>query len=208
MTASSNNHRVAVVFDFGGVLFDWNPTYLYRRFFNGDMAAAADFLTEIGFEAWNEQQDAGRPFDEAVAELCQKFPQYTRLIQAYHDYYEESIQGPIQPSVDLLVSLKEAGYPLFALSNWSVEKFEIIRPRYAFLDCFDDILLSGSVKLIKPDPRIYQVFLERINRLASECVFIDDSIQNITAAAQLGFFAVHYQAPDQLHKDLDRLGLI
>jgi 2-haloacid dehalogenase len=208
MTFSSHNHRLAVVFDFGGVLFDWNPAYLYRRFFNGDMAAAADFLTEIGFEAWNEQQDAGRPFDEAVAELCQKFPQYTSLIHAYHDHYEESILGPIQSSVDLLAALKKAGFPLFALSNWSVEKFEIIRPRYAFLDCFDEILLSGSVKLNKPDPRIFQVFLERIKRSASECVFIDDSIQNTTAAAQLGFIAVHYQAPDQLRKDLGRLGLI
>ena len=205
---SSSNHSLAVVFDFGGVLFDWNPLYLYRRLFNGDDAAAMRFLTEIGFSAWNERQDQGRPFDGAVAELSQTYPQYARLIQAYHDHYEESIGGAIQPSVEVLYRLKHAGYALFALSNWSVEKFELIRPRYAFLTCFQDILISGEVKLIKPDPRIFEVFLERIHRQASECLFIDDSPANIATAANLGFNTIYYRSPDQFERDLRQWGIL
>ena len=205
---SSSNHSLAVVFDFGGVLFDWSPVYLYRRLFNGDEAAAMNFLKEVDFFKWNDEQDRGRPFDVAVAELIQAYPQYAGLIQAYHDNYIESIGGVIESSVEILYRLKRTGYTLYALSNWSVEKFELIRPRYEFLTCFQDILISGEVKLIKPDPRIFEVFLQRVNRRANECLFIDDSPENTAAAARLGFNTIYYRSPEQFEGDLRQNGVL
>ncbi len=140
------------------MLIDWNPRYLYRELFAGDDAAVERFLKEIGFYEWNLKQDEGRPFDQAVAELCAQFPHYCALIQAYHDRYEETIRGPIWGTVEILRDLKDQGYPLHALSNWSVEKFALVRPRYPFFDWFETIVLSGEVKLAKPDPRIFRLY--------------------------------------------------
>jgi 2-haloacid dehalogenase len=203
------NPRYAdIIFDFGGVLIDWNPRFLYRKFFDGDATSMERFLTEIGFTEWNLQQDLGRPFAEGVAGLCGRFPAYAELIKAYDGRWEESIAGPIQPTVGILRRLKKAGHRLHGLSNWSVEKFEIVRPKYEFFDWFDMILVSGEVKLVKPDPRIYDVLLERIGRKPEECLFIDDSLNNIASADQLGFKTIHYKSPERLEEELRSLRVL
>jgi 2-haloacid dehalogenase len=198
----------AFIFDFGGVIFDWDPRYLYRKFFDGDTEAMERFLVEIDFFQWNLQQDEGRPFAEAVSQLSERFPQYTELIRAYRERWEESIQGPIQPTLDILSRLKRAGYPLYALSNWSAETYQLIRPRYDFFDWFDCILVSGEARVAKPDPRIYTLFLEQIHRKAEECLFIDDSESNVQAAQQLGFQVVRFESPAQLEAELRQMGLL
>lgn len=198
---------LAFIFDFGGVIIDWDPRYLYRKLFDGDPDAMERFLQEVDFYHWNARQDEGRPFAEGVAELCAKFPQYCDLIQAYDRRWDESIAGPYPKSVAILHSLRERGYPLYGLSNWSVEKFLLVRHKYEMFDWFEAILLSGEVKLTKPDPRIFRIMLDRIGREASECVLVDDSIGNIEAARQLGFRTIHFQSPEQLQVELEPLFL-
>lgn len=198
----------AVVLDFGGVLIDWNPRYLYRKLFPGNETAMEAFLAEIGFTEWNQQQDAGRAFSLAVTELVQQFPSYADLIRAYDERWEESIAGPLQATVDLLLPLKQAGFELHGLSNWSSEKFASVRAKYPFFDLFETILLSGDVKLIKPDPRIFRALLARIARPASECLFIDDSGENIEAARTLGFATIRFESSDQLLRELRQRGLL
>ena len=202
------NHSLpAIVFDFGGVLLDWNPRHLYRKLFN-DPAAMESFLTEIGFTEWNIRQDAGRPFAPAIAELCTRFPQYTGLIKAYDERWGETISGPLSATVDILYSLKQAGYPLYGLTNWSTEKFHLVRPQYQFFDCFGDIVVSGDVKLIKPDPRIFHLLLQRIGRTADECILIDDSLPNIEAANSLGFQTIRFTSAEALAASLVALKVL
>jgi len=203
-----NHSQPAIVFDFGGVLVDWDPHYLYRPFFNGDDAAIDRFMQEIGFREWNLHQDGGRSFDEGVAVLSKQFPQYAHLIRAYHEHYADSIVGPVEGTVEILRACKAAGYALYGLSNWAQEKFDLIRPRYNFFDYFDDILISSTVNLVKPDPRIFEIFLARINRRAEECVYIDDSAANAAVADRLGFITIHFASPAQLAAELDRLGVL
>jgi len=198
------NGKLAIVFDFGKVLVDWDPRYLYRKLFPDDDTAMERFLEEIDFMNWNLQQDAGRPFAEGVAELCGRFPGYCDLIQAYDERWEESLGGPIWPTVEVLSRLKEAGYPLYGLSNWSDEKFRLVCAQYPFFDWFDDILLSGTVRLVKPDERIFRLLLERIGRPAGECLLIDDSAPNVEAARALGFEVIHFQSAAQLEAELSR----
>ncbi|MCL4561044.1 MAG: HAD family phosphatase [Chloroflexi bacterium] len=171
--------NLAIVFDLGGVLLDWNPRYLYTRFFDGDSAAMEKFLERIHFNEWNLQQDAGRPFAEAVDELCARYPDDADLIRIFDARWEDTLKGAIHETVAILSTVKRAGYPVYALSNWSVEKFTLVRPRYEFLSWFDDILVSGEVKLAKPDPRIFTLLLERIRRPAHECLLIDDTPANL-----------------------------
>ena len=198
----------AVVFDFGGVLVDWDPHYLYRPFFDGDDAAIDRFLREIDFHEWNLQQDGGRSFDEGVAVLSRQFPQYAALIGAYHERYEDAIVGPIWGTVEILHAFKSAGHPLYGLSNWALEKFDLVRPKYEFFSWFDDILISSTVNLVKPDPRIFELFLARIDRRAEDCVYIDDSAANAAVADRLGFITLHFQSPAQLAAELDRRGVL
>ena len=196
-----------VVFDLGGVLIDWNPRHLYRQLFD-DEAAMERFLAEVCHTAWNEEQDRGRTFAEAIEEAAGRFPEERALIEAYHQRWGEMLAGPIEGSVAVLAELKEAGHELHALTNWSVETFPIARERYAFLDWFGSILVSGEERLIKPDPRIFELLLERIGRTAKACVYIDDNPKNAAAAAALGFDAVHFRSPEQLRANLTRLGVL
>lgn len=196
-----------IIFDLGGVLIDWNPHRLYAPFFNSQ-AEIDHFLHEINFAEWNARQDAGRPFAEGVAALSSEFPHYADLIRAYHERWEDSVPGPIEGTVTLLKRLKKAGLPLYALTNFSAETFPIMRRRYDFLNLFEYILVSGEVGLIKPDPAIYHLLLEKIGRQASECVFIDDSIKNVTAARELNFDAIRFETPVQLEADLRARNLL
>jgi 2-haloacid dehalogenase len=206
----------AIVFDFGGVLMDWNPHYLYRKFFGDSPEKIDHFLQEINFNDWNRRLDQGCPFSEGIAELVRKFPVYQELIQAYDERWEETLAGPIQPSVDILRELKEQanmqereeGFSLYALTNWSAEKFTAIRHRYEFFDWFEVIVVSGEEQLLKPDPQIYQVLLQKSGREASECLFIDDSLANVTAAKEIGFDVIHFQSPNQLRMELSQRGLL
>ena len=197
-----------IIFDFGGVFIDWDPRYLYRRYFPGQPQAMENFLAEINFAKWNLEQDKGRPFAEAVASLSADFPQYAHLIHAYWEHWEDSIIGPINGSINVLHQLKKSGYALYGLSNWSAETFPIAYRKYGFFKLFDDIILSGEVKLVKPDPAIFDLTLRRIQLSAPECLLVDDSTVNIDVARQLGFKAIHFQSPEQLETELLNLQLL
>lgn len=196
-----------VVFDLGGVLIDWNPRYLYRQLIE-DEAAMELFLSEVCHGAWNEEQDRGRTFAAAVEEAVARHPGERALIEAYHHRWEEMLAGPIEGTVRILEELRDQGHELHALTNWSAEKFPVARERYAFLTWFGTILVSGEHGLIKPDPRIFELLLERIGHAADGCIYIDDNPINAEAAARLGFAAIRFESPDQLRHELVRLGAL
>lgn len=198
----------AIVFDYGGVLLDWDPQRIFAPFFPGGAPEIEAFFDEIGFVEWHKQQDNGRSFAEAIAERSALFPQYAQALAAYDSRYDDAITGTIDGTVAILKRLKQAGYPLYGLSNYPAEKFKAHRPKYAFFDLFDDMVISGQVKVIKPDPAIYRLLLEKIGRPAEECVFIDDSAANITAAQTLGFTGIQFHSPMQLERELNNLGIL
>lgn len=183
------------------MLIDWNPRYLYRRLLDDD-TQIEHFLSEVCSRSWNEELDRGRPFADAVAALSAAFPQHAQHINAYHTCWGEMLGGPIADTVTILEALRTRGYPLHALTNWSAETFPIAQARYPFLDYFGEIVVSGREGLIKPQPEIFELLLQRITTTADRCLFIDDSFPNIQAAATLGFDTVHFQSPAQLREAL------
>ncbi len=190
-----------IIFDFGNVLLDWDVRYLYRPYFQDDQSMQ-DFLNAIDFYHWNSQQDAGRPFSEGIAELTSQYPAYDRLIRLYDEDYPRSLKGAIDGSVRILSRLRLRGWPVYGLSNYSVEKFRLIKPDYPFFNWFDGYLLSGEVGITKPDRRIFEILLGRIHRSAEESIFIDDSPANIEAARQLGFEVILFTSPADLESEL------
>jgi 2-haloacid dehalogenase len=198
----------AVVFDLGGVLIDWNPRYLYRSVFRGDEAAMERFLAEVTTAEWNAQQDAGRPWAEAIETLAREHPHYRREIEAFWTRWPETLGDAIGETVAILDELRGTGVRLLALTNWSGETFPLARPRYPFLDWFDGIVVSGDVKLAKPDPRIFRHLIETHELEPATTVFIDDSEANVRAATAEGLIAVRFESPDDLRRGLAGLGLL
>ena len=195
------NSKPAIIFDLGAVLIDWNPRHLYRKLFD-DEATMERFFVETNLLQWNARQDEGHPFAAAVAELSAQFPHYEPYIRAFHERWEEMMPGAIEPTVEILAELKDDDYELFALSNWSAETFPFALARFEFLRWFRAVVISGEVKVCKPDPRIYALILNKIGRPAHECVFIDDSRANYESAVKLGFHAIHFHSPEQLRAEL------
>ena len=198
----------AVVFDLGGVLIDWNPRHLYRQLFPGDREGMERFLSEVCTSAWNERQDAGRPWEEAIDEAIAEYPQHAALIRAYRERWEEMLSGPIADTVTLFEEVKRTGLRLYALTNWSQYTFPRALELFPFLHWFEDIVVSGREGLIKPDPAIFRVLISRSGIEAARSVFIDDSLANVRAAAQLGFRTIHFQDATQLRRDLIALGAV
>lgn len=198
----------AIIFDFGNVLLEWNPRYVYRRYFPNDEQGMENFFNEIKFMEWNAQQDKGRLFEEGIAILSREYPHRAELIKVYHDRWQDSIGGAIAGSVEILGQLKNKGYRLYGLSNWSAETFPFALSKYDFFHMFDDMVVSGQVGLVKPDPAIYNLLLEKIGKPAMECLFIDDSPANILQARQMGFVTIHFTSPNQLKDALIQMGIL
>ncbi|GAB3785678.1 HAD family hydrolase [Dyella agri] len=197
----------AVVFDLGGVLVDWNPRYLYRQLFD-DEAAMERFLAEVCTPHWNERQDAGRPWGEAIAELSAAHPRHAALIAAYRERWDDMLRGPIPGSVAILDELRARSVPLYALTNWSQETFPLARRIFRFMDAFRGIVVSGEERLIKPDPAIFQLLMSRHGLDAARTVYIDDVLRNVEAAARQGMHALHFRDPAALRDELCRAGLL
>lgn len=165
------------------------------------------FLKDICTPEWNAEQDRGRTWAEAVALLSAEHPKHSALIHAYKDRWEEMLAGPIDGTVDILERLKNEGYEIHALTNWSAETFPIARARYDFLEQFETILVSGEEGMKKPDARIFHLLLDRIGHPAERCIFIDDSAKNIEAASKLGFDIILFESPVGLQDALQTRGI-
>lgn len=196
-----------VIFDLGNVLIDWDPRHLYRKLFDGDEQAMERFLSEVCDAHWNERQDAGRTWQEAIAEAIARHPQHEPLIRAFHLRWEEMLGGPKHDSIAVLKDLREAGVRLLALTNWSAETFPIALERYEFLSWFEGIVVSGQEKLIKPDPAIFNLLISRYDVDRSRAVFIDDSPRNVEGARRAGLHALHFRDAGKLRDDLRALNL-
>ncbi len=196
-----------VLFDLGGVLIDWNPRHLYRSVFASE-AQMEHFLTVVCPPSWNHSLDEGGSFRDAVAARQRLFPDYAGPIALWHEQWERMLGGAIEPTVELLTRLRADGRRLVALTNWSAETFPIARARYEFLGWFEDIVVSGEVRLAKPDPRIFELTRTRTGLDPRTTLFIDDSAANIDAADGLGYHTHRFRSADLLEQDLAARGLL
>jgi 2-haloacid dehalogenase len=200
-------NQKTIIFDFGGVLIDWNPRHVYHKIFKTE-AETEWFLNNICTTEWNLSIDKGKPFAVAVKELCVVYPEWSKEIEAFHLRWEEMLGGEISGSVEILREIQDAGYPVYGLTNWSAETFPIAYERYKFLQTLDGIVVSGREKLLKPDSGIYNVLLERYGLKPEDCIFIDDNLHNIEAAARIGFEAIHFTSPSGLRDELQKFMIL
>jgi 2-haloacid dehalogenase len=197
-----------VVFDLGGVLIDWNPRHMYRKLFNGDEAGMERFLSTVCNQDWNEHQDAGRLIADAEAELIARHPEHEARIRAYYGRFDEMLAGAVDGTVAILEQLHARNVPLYALTNWSAETFPHALKRFAFFERFRGIVVSGRLKIKKPDPRIFAHLVATHDLIPAETVFIDDAPKNVEGAKAAGLQALHFTHPERLAADLRSLGVL
>jgi len=183
----------AIIFDLGGVFIGWDPVSIYVDAFDGDREKAVWFINNICTMDWNEAQDEGRTIEEGTRLKIEEFP----------------LTGTIDGTITILKQLQvEKQHQLFALTNWSAETFPIALQRYPFLQIFEDIVVSGKIKMKKPQAAIYQYSLQQFNISADNALFIDDNLRNVDAARKEGIHSIHFTNPKQLSKELTDLGIL
>jgi 2-haloacid dehalogenase len=195
-----------IIFDFGGVLVDWNPRHLYKSHFK-DENEMEYFLKNICTEEWNLEQDRGRTLKEGTFLLQNKFPEFHAMIQLFYDEWETMLKSEIPETVSLLYQLKKK-YKIYGLTNWSAETISIAYDRFPFFKEFEGIVVSGHEKMIKPNKEIYHLLLNRYNLKAENTVFIDDNLKNIKAAEEIGLHAIHFENAAQLEAKLSSLNVL
>ena len=197
-----------LVFDFGGVLIDWNPAYVYLKEFRGNQEEMSHFLNTICSWEWNENQDAGYSLQKAIEERVAMYPEHERLIRMYYGRWKDMLGYEHTDTVALLKTFKDHNkYRLIGLTNWSHETFPVALERFAFLSWFEGIVVSGTEKMKKPDANIYTLTLDRYKIIPENAVFIDDKLENVHAAAQLGMHGIHFTSAAKLKRDLESLGV-
>ena len=196
-----------IIFDFGGVLMDWDPRYFFKDYFKDDEKMEF-FLKNIATDEWNAEQDRGRTLAEGTEIQVAKHPEWEKEIRAYYDNWTTMLKSDILENVEVLRKLEDSKYKLFGLTNWSAETFPYALEHYDFFQLFQGkIVVSGTEKLIKPDPAIWNILLDRYQIIAEQSVFIDDNFRNIEMAKSLGFICIHITEDTNLEKELRDLGL-
>jgi 2-haloacid dehalogenase len=205
---NENKLRIeAVVFDLGGVLLNWDPRHLYRKLFT-DETQMDYFLKEICNPAWHDAHDRGVPTASSCADLATRHPEWAEQIRAWGERSEEMVAGSYQPSVDVLHDLKLTGLPCYALTNMEAETYPLRVQRFEFLQWFDGTVVSGNEGIAKPDPEIFIRMLARYDFVAASTLMIDDKLENLAVAKQLGMVTHHFHSAQQLRDCLASLLLL
>lgn len=198
-----------IIFDLGGVLVDWKPEYLYRKVFNGNEKKVQWFLNNVCTSAWNAEQDGGRTIEEAETLKIAEFPDHEELIRLYYKQWHQMFSGPIEENVELFKQLKASGnYKIYALTNWSAEKWELALELFPFFNYFDGVVVSGQEKIRKPYPEIYNLIVDKFAINPENALFIDDNEENVIAAKALKIYGIHYKSPQQLLNELKSYKII
>ena len=196
-----------VVFDVGKVLFEWDLRHLFAKLIT-DKDELEYFVAHVVTPEWHFQHDAGRAVDDMVAERVAEFPKYAAWIAAYAARFNETIPGPVTGSLEIVQELAERDVPLFAITNFGAEFWKKFRPTQPIFDRFRDIIVSGVEKLVKPDPAIYALALQRFGLKPGEAIFVDDNHDNVISARANGFAAHHFTDAGSLRRALVPLDLL
>lgn len=197
-----------VLFDLGNVVVDWQPIRLYREYFETEAAAAA-FVRDVCNMDWHVNHDRGVSMADNAAPLITQYPEFEAEIKAWRTRWLDMFEGYVPGTPVIMAKLEEAGVPLYGLSNIPAEVADETFDAFPMIHILRDVVVSGAEQVVKPDPKIYQIALDRMgNPDPSEVFFIDDSQKNIDAAAILGFRTHHFQGAAGLERALQAEGLL
>lgn len=195
----------AVVLDLGNVVVRWDPYGPFDGVRDRREVAAA--FEAIDFFALNHRQDAGRSWAQARAEVAARHPEHVWVIDRYLSHFPLAVPGPVPGTAEVVASLRAAGVRLLGLTNFSAETYPHALPAAPAIELLEDVLVSGRVGLVKPDPAIFELLVERYSLDRARTVMVDDTERNVAAARACGLHAIRFTDAPALVRDLRRLGL-
>jgi 2-haloacid dehalogenase len=209
MTANLNHQGppAGVVFDLGNVLIDWDPYAAIAAGVGPDEARRFLAAEDFDFMAWNHGPDSGGTWADAEAAVRRTHPHWVDHALSYRANFRESLLGEVPGTVDIIRDLRRHRVPLFGLTNWSDELYPHAPATFAFLGLLDDVVVSGTERVAKPDPRIFRIVAERSGLPLERLVFVDDKQANVDGAAAVGMDAILFTGADRLRTDLRSRGL-
>ncbi|MDK2757356.1 MAG: HAD family hydrolase [Blastomonas fulva] len=190
-----------IIFDVGNVLFQWDIRNLYARLID-DPAELDHFLGNVLTLHWHDQHDAGRPIATMIDELAAEYPQHAALIRLYEPRWLETIPGPVPGMIDLVEQLAVRGVPIYGITNFGSDLWRKFRPTAPVFDLFQDIVVSGDEKMVKPDAAIYRLAIDRFGIDPARTLFIDDREANIQGAIACGLQGHLFRDAPALYADL------
>ena len=191
-----------VIFDLGGVVFDWNPDHIVARVEPLPELRAALKAALFGHADW-------RLFDRGTlseAELIERLQLRLRATPARVAVILDAVRNSLvekPETLELMRGLQAQGTPLYCLSNMPASIYAHLRQRHCFWDVFNGIVISGEVQMMKPEPEVFLHLLEKYALRAQETIFIDDSPANIDSARQVGLHAILFEDAAQCRRDLE-----
>ena len=196
-----------VVFDLGNVLIEWRPYDAVAAGMGPEEATRFFAADDCDFMAFNHGPDSGRDWTEVEAEVDRTHPHWAEHARSYRQNFTASLAGEVPGTVDIVRELHTAGIPMWGLTNWSHELYPHAPASFDFLALLDDVVVSGTEGVAKPDPRIFEIVRTRTGHELPRLVFVDDRDDNVAAAAAAGMDAVLFTDAATLRSDLRARGL-
>ena len=190
-----------IIFDFGNVLVQWHPEVVYGEFF-GDEVKAWWFLRHVADMDFRQRIDAGESMEDCIREKQAQYPEYEQAVELYRSKWREMLTDEVPGMREVISELRARNYEIFGLTNWSMETFPEARAHFGILQMIDRYVVSGAEGLVKPDPRLFQVLLDRYGLKAEECTFVDDNPDNVAAAKGMGMQGILFTNAETLRKEL------
>lgn len=195
-----------IIFDFGNVLVRWEPEKVFMPYFNNDDAKYWYFWRHVCDKSFRDRIDAGEDSLSVICERQQHYPEFAEAIKMYMDKWEESLPGEMPGMFDLVQRLKsDPNNHIYGLTNWSMETYPQARQKFKVLQLIDNYVVSGDVKVVKPDPRIFHILLDRYGLKSEECIFIDDNSDNVACACRLGLLGIVFHDAASLEATLNHI---
>ena len=197
----------AVVFDLGGVLLDWDPRYILRAHAADD--EVDELLRKVDIAGAQRALDAGAPLDEVHTHWRATYPDHAVALDDYFGRWHDTLPGQFDEVVKILDEVRRRGdVRLYVLSNFSGDLFRTARPRFRFREWFDGLLISGAEGVIKPDPEVFELLIDRFDLERASTIFIDDRHENVAAARAAGLLGIRHISADDLRARLRALGVL
>jgi epoxide hydrolase-like predicted phosphatase len=196
----------AVIFDLGGVLTVFDPLEFACRIKGSTGDALRLKRAVFGTRTWLDLDQGLLTEEEARARIVADNPEEADAIRDLFDRYKDFLL-PIPEGVAILERVKRVGLRAFALSNFGAEAWKVVRARDAYFALFDGIIVSSQEKLLKPDPAIFHLLLDRYSLEPKRCIYTDDAPMNVEVARSLGIVGIHFENHPQLLAALTKRGI-
>lgn len=193
-----------VIFDLGGVVFEWNPKKILENYYDDESLRTAMMKALFHHPDWLEM-DRGTLIEPVAIERLKKRIDrpYTELTDLFNTIRRSLIVK--KDTVALIDSLSHQDIPLYCLSNMSISTFDYLQQQHSFFKVFKGIVISAEIKMVKPENQIFQYLLNRYGLSANQTIFIDDHQPNIYAAQELGIQTILFKDAIQCESELDIL---